>query len=82
MLDLIDSLRRDAVGPTLFATPHLNRELWLQYSAPNGDSVMITVTIDHPDYAPLENGLPSFHYRLSRTIQDSNKANLLQNVIR
>ena len=73
MLELLDSLRRDAIGPRLFASTLLNRELWLQYSAPNGASAIITVAIDHPDYGRLEDGLPRFHYRLSyiRSSSDS-----------
>lgn len=74
MLDLLDLLRQDAIGPRLFASAHINRELRLQYSAPNGASAMITVTIDHPDYGPCENGLPRCHYRLSYKIRSTNDA--------
>lgn len=62
---LLDVLRRDAIGPRLFASYHLQREIFLQYFAPNGSHCMITVAIDSPDYGPLENGLPRFHYRMT-----------------
>ncbi len=73
MLGLLDALTRDASGPMLFASIHQDRELWLQYSAPNGASAMITATIDSPDYGPLEHGLPRFHYRLSYRVRASNE---------
>lgn len=69
LLNLLDALRRDAIGPCLFASYHLERDLWLQYSAPNGAHCMITVTIDRPDYGPLDNGLPRFHYRMTYLIK-------------
>jgi hypothetical protein len=75
MLDLLDAVRRDSIGPRLFAFAHTNRELWLQYySASNGASAMIRITIDRPDYGPLEDGLPRFHYRLDYRIKSSNGA--------
>lgn len=75
MLDLLDAIRRDAVGPRVFAFAHTNRELSLQYySASNGASAMIRIAIDRPDCGPLEDELPRFHYRLDCRIKSSNDA--------
>jgi len=74
MVDLLDSLRRDPFDGTVHASHHPDLgspELWLQYSVPNGSSVMITVSVDRPDYGPLTNGLPRFHYRLAYRLGDS-----------
>jgi len=68
LLDFVEALRREKAGPRLFASIHLNRELWLRYRAPNGTGCRITVTMDRPDYGPLEDGLPQFHYRMSYRI--------------
>jgi len=68
LIDLLHAMRRDPEGPRLFASILLERELWLLYVVPGGASCMITVTIDRPDYGPLENGLPIFHYRMAYRI--------------
>lgn len=70
MLDFLAALRREPIGPRLFASRILN-ELWLQYSAPGGASVLVAVTVDRPDYGPLDDGLPQFHYRLSYKLRSS-----------
>ena len=74
MVDLLDSLRRDPFDGTVHASHHPDLgspELWLQYSVPNGSSVMITASVDRPDHGPLTNGLPKFHYRLAYRLGDS-----------
>lgn len=71
LLDLLDGLRHEPVGPQLFASFHLDRDLWLQYYAPNKAHCMITITMDHPDYGPLADGLPLFHYRMTCKMTDS-----------
>tara|TARA_R110002072_G_scaffold303123_1_gene494631 strand:- start:34243 stop:34659 length:417 start_codon:yes stop_codon:yes gene_type:complete len=71
MLDFLAALRREPIGPRLFAS-HILNELWLQYSAPGGASILVAVTVDSPDYGPLDDGLPQFHYRLSYKLRSSN----------
>lgn len=71
LLDLLDALRGDAIGPRVFVSYHLDRELWLHYRGPNDAHCLITVTLDRPDYGPLENGLPRFHYRMTYRITGS-----------
>ena len=68
LLELLHAMRRNSEGSRLYASFVYQRELRLQYRAPNGRSCMITVTIDRPDYGPLENGLPIFHYRMAYRI--------------
>jgi hypothetical protein len=69
MLALFDALRRGVVGPRLFASKLLpgHSELWLQYSSAYGRRTMITTMVDYQDYAPLVDGAPLMHYRLSYT---------------
>ena len=75
MLDLLDAIRRDSIGPRLFASVHTDRELLLQYySASNGASAVIKIAIDRPDCGPVGDGLPRFHYRLDYRIKSSNDA--------
>ncbi len=71
MLALIDTLRGDPLGVTIHASHHPDIELWLQYSVPDGAHVMISATVDRPDFGPLTDGLPNFHYRLSYRIGDA-----------
>jgi hypothetical protein len=73
LLELVDSLRHEPIGPRLFASYVLDRELWLQYRSPSNASCMITVTMDRRDYGPLVDGLPLFHYRLACQKTDSNE---------
>ena len=71
LMDLLEALRQEPIGPKLFASYHLDRDLWLQYRSPHSARFMITVTIDRPDYGPLVDGLPLFHYRMTCKITDS-----------
>jgi hypothetical protein len=73
LLDLLESLRREPIGPRVHASYHLDRDLWLQYRAPNNARCMITITIDRPDYGPLVDGLPVFHYRMCCQMTDSSE---------
>jgi hypothetical protein len=68
LLDLVEGLRREAMGPRLFASYHVDRDLWLQYRSANGAYCMVTVAMDRPDYGAIENGLPRFHYRMTYRI--------------
>jgi hypothetical protein len=71
LLELLDALRHEPNGPQLFASYHLDRDLWLQYRSPNKAHCMITITMDRPDYGPLVDGLPVFHYRMTCEKTDS-----------
>ena len=73
LLELLDALRSEPIGPQLFASYHLDRDLWLQYCSPNNAHCMITVTMDRPDYGPLVDGLPVFHYRMTCQKTDSSE---------
>lgn len=73
LLDLLDALKREPIGPRVFASFHLDRDLWLQYRSPNNAHCMITITMDRPDYGPLVDGVPLFHYRMSCKITDSSQ---------
>ena len=66
MLDLLESLRQSLPGTLFYASVSGNEELWLSYCVPGQSAAtMIKIAVDAPDYGPLENGLPRFHYRLS-----------------
>ena len=71
LLDLLDALRHEPIGPKLFVSYHLDTDLWLQYRSPHSAHCMITVTMDRPDYGPLVDGLPLFHYRMTCKMTDS-----------
>ena len=72
MLGLLNALRNDPLDVTLFASLHSEIELRLQYSVfSNGPSLMLSAIVDRPDYGPLANGIPNFHYRLAFRIGDS-----------
>ena len=71
LLDLLDALRHEPIGPKLFASYHLDQDIWLQYRSPHSAHCMITVTMDRPDYGPLVDGLPVFHYRMTCKMTDS-----------
>ncbi len=73
LLDLLDALRHEPIGPRLLASYYFDCELWLQYHAPNNSHCIITITMDRPDYGPLVDGLPLFHYRMTCNKTDSNK---------
>ncbi|MBM3968206.1 MAG: hypothetical protein FJ308_24575 [Planctomycetes bacterium] len=74
LLDLLDALRHEPIGPRLFASFHLDRDLWLQYRSPNNAHCMITIKMDRPDYGPLVDGLPLFHYRMTCQTTDSTES--------
>lgn len=71
LLALLDALRRQVTGPRLYAFFRPDGEVSLHYRAPNDSRCVITVTVDRPDYGPLENGLPRFHYRMTYQITNS-----------
>lgn len=71
LLELLDALRREPIGPQLFASYQLDRDLWLQYRSPNNARCMIAITMDRSDYGPLVDGLPVFHYRMTCQKTDS-----------
>jgi hypothetical protein len=73
LLELLDTLRHEPIGPQLFASYHRDRDLWLQYRSPNNAHCLITITMDRPDYGPLVDGLPVFHYRMTCQKTDSTK---------
>ena len=70
MLELLDALRRDVIGPRLVASKGLlwqeYPELLLSYSDGHGHRTMVGTTIDYKDRSPLVDGLPLLHYRLRR----------------
>ena len=68
-LNLLDSLERGPVGPRLSVSTGIGNEMWISYSSPDGASASIVVDIDRPDYGPLVNGLPRFHYRIKSSIR-------------
>jgi hypothetical protein len=66
MLELLDYLRRDVVGPRLIAEKDLfGPGIRFAYSDGHGQSVAVCVTVDYQDRSPLVDGLPLLHYRLS-----------------
>lgn len=69
MLELLERLRRDSSTVTLFAFSQSPAELSLLYASSSKASAHVTVRIDRPDYAPLVDGKPPFHYRMSFVIQ-------------
>jgi hypothetical protein len=73
LLDLLHALRHERTGPRLLASYHFDRELWLHYHAPNNAHCIITITMDRPDYGPLVDGLPLFHYRMTCNKTDSKR---------
>ncbi len=70
MLELLDALRRDVVGPRLVAEKGFLwfecPELRLNYSDGQGHGTTVHVKVDYKDRSPLADGLPLLHYRLNR----------------
>lgn len=66
MLELLDALRRDVVGPRLVAHQEiLGPGLQFVYSDGRGHSTAVSVNVDYKDRSPVVDELPSLHYRLA-----------------
>lgn len=67
MLELLNALRREIIGPRLTGAHGIGwserRALRLIYDN-HGHSMTVTVMVDYKDCSPLVNGLPLLHYRL------------------
>jgi len=76
MVRLVHHLENDVPGPVIGALKILD-ELSLTFVADKGHATHITISVDAIDYAPLENGMPPFHYRVNYTQPDDKNANRL-----
>lgn len=72
MLDLLDALRRDVIGPRLAAMKsilwHQYPELLLLYKYGYGHNMAVCARVDYKERSPLVDGLPLLHYRLRRDL--------------
>ena len=70
MLELLDALRHDVIGPRLIVQRGISwferPEILLSYSDGHGHETTISASVDYKDRSPLVDGLPLLHYRLRR----------------
>ena len=67
MVDLVRHLETNVAGPRVCATRSCD-ELCLVSAVRAQRSTSIRIWIDANDYAPLENEMPSFHYRVNYSV--------------
>jgi len=76
MVRLIHHLQNNVAGPRVCAMK-MTDELCLIFASDKDRRTHIRISVDAKDYAPFEDGMPPFHYRVNYTVPVNTKPNPL-----